>query len=80
MQQMGNGVIPWLKPWIANGKAYSLLNQMRLGRPGEYVAFKQCQEAGRRIKQGEKARIPCSPPQLGGLTGLMRLRIISRPS
>ena len=41
MQQMENGVIPWRKPWIASGaavshatgKAYSLLNQMLLGRP-----------------------------------------------
>ena len=61
--QMENGVIPWQKPWVANGKAisrstgkpYSLLNQMLLGRPGEYLTFRQCQEAGGKVKKGEKA-------------------------
>ena len=63
ISQMENGVIPWSKPWIACGKAvsrstgkpYSLLNQMLLGRPGEYLTFKQCQEAGGKVKKGEKA-------------------------
>ena len=61
--QMEEGVIPWQKPWVANGKAisrstgkpYSLLNQMLLGRPGEYLTFKQCQEAGGKVKKGEKS-------------------------
>ena len=61
--QMEEGVIPWSKPWIACGKAisrstgksYSLLNQMLLGRPGEYLTFKQCQEAGGKVKKGEKS-------------------------
>ena len=61
--QMEEGIIPWQKPWVANGKAisrstgkpYSLLNQMLLGRPGEYLTFKQCQEAGGKVKKGEKA-------------------------
>ena len=61
--QMGQGVIPWHKPWIAcrsavsrsTGKAYSLLNQMLLGKPGEYVTFKQCQQEGGKVKKGEKA-------------------------
>lgn len=52
--EMENGVIPWEKPWVtsgncishATGKPYSLLNQMLLGRPGEYVTFKQCQQEG----------------------------------
>ena len=43
MEQMEGGIIPWQKPWVssgscisyATGKAYSLLNQMLLGRPGE---------------------------------------------
>ena len=60
---MENGIIPWRKPWIASnqaishvtGKAYSLLNQMMLGRAGEYVTFKQCQQEGGRVKKGEKA-------------------------
>ena len=61
--QMEQGIIPWQKPWVANskaishstGKAYSLLNQMLLGRPGEYLTFKQCQEAGGRVRKGEKS-------------------------
>ena len=61
--QMENGIIPWQKPWIssgscishATGKAYSLLNQMLLGRPGEYVTFKQVQQEGGRVCKGEKA-------------------------
>ena len=61
--QMESGIIPWSKPWVASGKAisrstgkpYSLLNQMLLGRPGEYLTFKQCQEAGGKVKKGEKS-------------------------
>ncbi|MBP3646969.1 MAG: DUF1738 domain-containing protein [Clostridia bacterium] len=61
--QMENGIIPWQKPWIASatcvshatGKPYSLLNQMMLGRAGEYVTFKQCQQEGGKVKKGEKA-------------------------
>ena len=61
--QMEEGVIPWSKPWVSCGKAisrstgkpYSLLNQMLLGRPGEYLTFKQCQEAGGKVKKGEKS-------------------------
>ena len=61
--QMEEGIIPWQKPWVACGKAisrstgkpYSLLNQMLLGRPGEYLTFKQCQEAGGKVKKGEKS-------------------------
>ena len=61
--QLDQGIIPWQKPWVANGKAishatgkaYSLLNQMLLGKSGEYLTFKQCQEAGGHIRKGEKA-------------------------
>ena len=63
MEQMEGGVIPWQKPWVssgscisyATGKAYSLLNQMLLGRPGEYATFKQIQAAGGHVRKGEKA-------------------------
>ena len=62
IDQMENGVIPWEKPWVASGKAishatgkpYSLLNQLMLSRPGEYLTFKQCQQAGGKVKKGEK--------------------------
>ena len=63
IEQMEQGIIPWQKPWISNGKAishangkpYSLLNQLMLGRPGEYLTFKQCQQVGGKVKKGEKA-------------------------
>ncbi len=60
--QMEEGSIPWHKPWRSEkaisrttGKSYSLLNQMLLGRPGEYLTFKQCQQEGGTIRKGEKA-------------------------
>lgn len=63
--QMENGIIPWQKPWVACGKAisyatgkpYSLLNQMLLGRAGEYATFKQVQQAGGYVRKGEKAHM-----------------------
>lgn len=41
----------------ATGKPYSLLNQMLLGKPGEWASFKQIAEAGGRVKKGEEASI-----------------------
>ena len=63
IDQLEQGCIPWAKPWIASGNAisratgkpYSLLNQMILGKPGEYVTFKQCQQEGGQVRKGEKA-------------------------
>ena len=63
--QIEQGIIPWQKPWVSagkvishtTGKPYSLLNQMLLGRPGEYLTFKQCEKEGGRVKKGEKARM-----------------------
>ena len=65
MEQMEGGIIPWQKPWVgssnavsyATGKPYSLLNQMLLGEPGEYLTFNECRKAGGRIRKGEKAKI-----------------------
>ena len=65
IEQMEQGEIPWHKPWIAGGscvsyatgKPYSLLNQMLLGKPGEYLTFRQCQQAGGHIRRGEKAHM-----------------------
>ena len=63
--EMEHGVIPWQKPWIASGscisyatgKPYSLLNQMLLGKAGEYATFKQIRQAGGRVRKGEKAHM-----------------------
>ena len=61
--QLEQGVIPWHKPWIgrgaaishSTGKPYSLLNQLILGKPGEYLTFAQCIKEGGHIRKGEKA-------------------------
>ena len=63
--QLEEGCCPWNKPWIASnqavshttGKPYSLLNQMLLGRPGEYLTFSQCQKEGGKIKKGSKSQM-----------------------
>ena len=63
VSEMESGLIPWQKPWVASGgcvsyatgKPYSLLNQMLLGRPGEYATFKQIQQAGGFVRKGQKA-------------------------
>ena len=63
--ELESGIIPWRKPWIASGQAishmtgkpYSLLNQMLLGRGGEYITFKQVQDEGGRVKKGEKSQM-----------------------
>ena len=63
--EMEHGEIPWKKPWMALGKAishttgkpYSLLNQMLLGRPGEWLTFNQAQQEGGNVRKGEKAKM-----------------------
>lgn len=64
ISEMEAGIIPWRKPWMAagsavshtTGKPYSLLNQMLLGKAGEWLTFKQCQEEGGYVRKGEKPR------------------------
>lgn len=61
LEQLEQGIIPWHKPWTgtagawsrSTGRAYSLLNQWWLPA-GEYATFKQIQEAGGKVKKGEK--------------------------
>ena len=64
--ELENGVIPWEKPWTgvrsgaysrATGRPYSVLNQLLLRKPGEYLTFKQVGEAGGSVRKGEKASI-----------------------
>ena len=65
IQEMEQGIIPWQKPWMAagaaishtTGKPYSLLNQMLLGRAGEWLTFKQVQQEGGFVRKGEKAHM-----------------------
>ena len=62
--ELENGIIPWEKPWTgvrsgaysrATGRPYSVLNQLLLRKPGEYLTFKQATEAGGSVRKGEKA-------------------------
>lgn len=66
VKQLESGIIPWQKPWQnelgmgcishANGKPYSMINQMLLGgRCGEWLTYAQVQAEGGRIKRGETA-------------------------
>jgi len=64
LEQLEAGVIPWQKPWhgglegalsYATGKPYSLLNQFLLPKEGEYLTFKQVQDAGGKVKKGAKS-------------------------
>lgn len=68
-EQLEKGIIPWQRPWsgcgLADGgainyvsrKPYSLLNQMLLGKPGEWITYKQLKERGGNIRKGAKAGI-----------------------
>lgn len=64
IDELKKGIIPWQKPWTgvregaysrSTGRPYSLINQLLLGKPGEYLTFKQVQEAGGKVKKGEKS-------------------------
>lgn len=66
IEQLESGVIPWEKPWtgVRDGafnrvskKSYSLLNQMLLGKDGEWASFKQWTDLGGHIRKGEKSSI-----------------------
>ena len=65
IDEMEQGIIPWQKPWMAagaaishtTGKPYSLLNQMLLGRAGEYLTYKQVQQEGGFVRKGQKAHM-----------------------
>lgn len=63
IEKLENGVVPWRKPWISGGavnwktqKPYRGINIFLLDA-GEYATFKQIQEAGGKIKKGEKSHI-----------------------
>lgn len=66
LKQLEEGVVPWHAPWIgygtlgprshSTGELYSFLNQMLLGRPGEYVTFGGAIAEGGRIKKGAHAK------------------------
>lgn len=64
--EMERGIIPWQKPWTGTldgaynritKKPYSLLNQMLLGKSGEWASFNQWANLGGHVRKGEKASI-----------------------
>ncbi len=65
IKQMESGIVPWRKPWFgksmavshATGRPYSLLNQMLLATPGEYITKNAIAKEKGRIKKGEKASV-----------------------
>lgn len=65
IEELQKGIVPWKKPWggVSNGavsyetgKPYSLLNQLLLGVPGEYLTFNQCKKLGGNVKKGAKSK------------------------
>lgn len=66
IEELKNGIIPWQKPWVGGQmeainfvtrKPYSLLNQILLGKPGEWLTFKQIQDKKACLRAGAKSRI-----------------------
>ena len=67
IEQLEKGVCPWQRPWtgasLEDGGAisytsrrpYSMLNQMLLGRAGEWMTWKQIKDNGGKLKKGAKA-------------------------
>lgn len=63
--QLEKGVIPWRKPWNNAGtsvnwvtqKPYRGINTLLLQDGGEYATFKQINDAGGRVKDGEHGHI-----------------------
>lgn len=65
--QLEQGSIPWRKPWTGasvdcggsinyvSRRPYSLINQLVLGRPGEWLTWKQVEDLGGKVKKGAKA-------------------------
>lgn len=65
VEQMNAGIVPWRQPWVGGPamaisyttrKAYSMLNQLLLGKPGEWLTWNQIQALGGRVKCGGKSR------------------------
>jgi len=77
------GIVPWRQPWVGGSamaisyttrKTYSMLNQLLLGKPGEWLTWNQIQAKGGRVNPGAKSRfcVYCQPvekPQFDPETG-----------
>ena len=68
-EQLTKGIIPWQRPWTGVGaedggsinyvsrRPYSVLNQLLLGRPGEWLTWNQIKDLGGKLRKGAKAGI-----------------------
>lgn len=65
IEQMNKGIVPWHQPWVGGAamaisyttrKAYSMLNQLLLGKPGEWLTWNQIQAKNGKVKTGAKSR------------------------
>lgn len=63
-EQLEKGIVPWHQPWVGgaalavsfrSGKPYSMLNQMLLGKPGEWLTWNEIQAAGGKVRKGAKS-------------------------
>ena len=66
VEEMSKGIVPWQRPWRGSldgavsyetGRPYSFLNQILLGRPGEWLTFNQVKALGGSVKKGAKSGI-----------------------
>lgn len=66
IKQLEEGTIPWRTPWVGctegafnriSRKSYSIMNQILLGKPGEWGTLRQWSEIGGKIRQGSKASV-----------------------
>ena len=65
IEQLSAGVIPWLQPWAGGSalaisyrsrKPYSMLNQLLLGKPGEWLTWNEIEALGGKVRKGAKSR------------------------
>lgn len=63
-EQLAKGIVPWHQPWTGgtalaisyrSRKPYSMLNQLLLGRPGEWLTWNEIEALGGRVKKGAKS-------------------------
>lgn len=64
LEELQKGIVPWQKPWsterainYVTRKPYRGINVLLLDKPGEYLTFKQCMDAGGHVKRGEKGQM-----------------------
>ena len=63
-EQLAKGIVPWHQPWAGGSalaisyrsrKPYSMLNQLLLGKPGEWLTWNEIQALGGKVKKGAKS-------------------------